>query len=66
METLAATQVDPTLARPLLKDGGYIVLAKLGSQGLAERQAAHRFLVQIAGRDLGDAPEAWHEWLRGL
>ena len=66
MEVLAATQVDPALARPLLKDGGYIVLAKLGSQGLAERQAARGFLVQIAGRDLGDSPGAWREWLRGL
>jgi hypothetical protein len=66
MEVLAATQVDPALARPLLKDGGYIVLAKLGSQGMAERQAARRFLVQIAGRDLGDDPEPWQEWLRSL
>jgi hypothetical protein len=66
MEVLAATQVDPVLARPLLKDGGYIVLAKLSAEGMAERQAARRFLVQIAGRDLGDAPGVWHEWLHGL
>lgn len=66
MEVLAATQVDPALARPLLKDGGYIVLAKLGSEGMAERQAARRFLVQIAGRDFGDDLGAWREWLRGL
>ena len=66
MEVLAVTQVDPTLARPLLKDGGYIVLAKLRSQGMLERQAARRFLVQIAGHDLGDAPALWDEWLRGL
>ena len=66
MEVLAATEVDPALARPLLKGGGYLVLAKLGSQGMAERQAARRFLVQIAGHDLGDAPAVWQEWLRGL
>jgi hypothetical protein len=66
MEVLAATEVDPALARPLLKDGGYIVLAKLQSQGEAERHAAHRFLVQIAGRDLGEDPRIWGEWLRGL
>lgn len=66
MEVLAATQIDSTLARPLLKDGGYLVLAKLGSQGWAERQAAHRFLVQITGQDLGDDPGAWQEWIRGL
>jgi hypothetical protein len=66
MEALAATDIDPTLARPLLKDGGFLVLAKLGSQGLAERQASRRFLLQLAGRDLGDAPAAWREWLDGL
>jgi hypothetical protein len=66
MEVLAATQVDPALARPLLKDGGYIILAKLGSEGMAERQASRRFLVQMAGSDLGDDPRAWREWLRGL
>ena len=66
MEVLAATQIEPALARPLLKDGGYIVLAKLGSEGLAERQAARRFLVQIAGRDLGNDPGAWRDWLHGL
>src|SRR5918992_5414456 len=56
MEVLAATRVDAALARPLLKDGGHIVLAKLRSQGTDERLAARRFLVQIAGRDLGDDP----------
>ena len=66
MEVLAATRVDSSLARPLLKDGGYLVLAKLGSQGMSQRQAAHRFLVQVAGRDLGDSPASWREWLRGL
>jgi hypothetical protein len=66
MEVLAATQVDAALARPLLTDGGHIVLAKLRSQGTSERQAARRFLVQIAGRDLGDDPAVWQEWLRRL
>lgn len=66
MEVLAATQVDPALARSLLADNGHIVLAKLGSQGVSERQAARRFLVQAAGRDLGPDPAAWLELLRGL
>lgn len=66
MELLAATQVDPALARPLLKDGAYLVLAKLRSQGDREHEAARRFLVQIAGRDLGNDPVAWEEWVRGL
>jgi hypothetical protein len=66
MEVLAATRVDPALARPLLGGGGFLVLAKLGAQGQVERQAAHRFLVQIAGRDLGDDPAPWRTWVKGL
>ena len=66
MEVLAATEIEPALARPLLAGGGHIVLAKLRSQGTAERQASRRFLVQVAGHDLGDSPSAWQAWLRGL
>jgi hypothetical protein len=62
--------LDPALASPLLNGGGYMVLAKLlaklRSQRTAERQAAPRFLVQIAGRDLGDDAAAWEAWVRGL
>jgi hypothetical protein len=66
MEVLAATQIDSALARPLLHGGGDLVLAKLRSQGMAERQASRRFLVQLAGRDLGESPAAWEEWIGGL
>lgn len=66
MEVLAATQIDAALARPLLAGGGYIVLAKLRSQGIAERQASRRFLIQVAGHDLGESSTAWQDWLRGL
>ena len=65
MEVLATTHVDPALAGPLLK-GGHIVLAKLRSQGTDERQAARRFLVQVARRDLGGDPAAWDDWLGRL
>jgi hypothetical protein len=66
MDVLADTRVDPALARPLLAGGGHLVLAKLRSQGTEERRAARRFLVQIAGRDLGDDPDVWEGWIRDL
>jgi hypothetical protein len=66
MEVLAATKIDPALAEALLEGGGHLVLAKLRAQGIRERQAARQFLVQIAGRDLGDDPAVWQEWIRGL
>ena len=66
MDVLATTQIDSALARPLLQGGGDLVLAKLRSQGMAERQSSRRFLVHLAGHDLGESPAAWEEWMRGL
>ena len=63
---LAWQSLDSALARPLLQGGGDLVLAKLRSQGMAERQSSRRFLVQLAGHDLGESPAAWEEWMRGL
>lgn len=66
LEALAATRVAPALAGPLLRAGGHLVLAKLGSRGPRERAAARGFLAQVAGRDLGAAPEPWAGWIGGL
>ncbi len=66
LDALAATQVSPRLARPLLAGGGRLVLAKLRSSAPREHTLARRFLVQIAGRDLGDRPERWERWIDAL
>jgi hypothetical protein len=66
LAALAATRVSPRLARPLLAGGGHLVLAKLRSSAPRERALARRFLVQIAGRDLGDEPARWEAWIAAL
>ena len=66
LAALAATQLSPRLARPLLAGGGRLVLAKLRASAPHQRTAARRFLVQIAGRDLGNRPERWEQWVAGL
>lgn len=66
METLAATRVSPALAASLLRGGGKLVLAKLDTESPSDRQAAHRFMVQIAGSDLGAGGTAWKDWLTRL
>jgi hypothetical protein len=66
LAALAATQVSPRLARPLLAGGGRLVLAKLRASAPHQRTLARRFLVQIAGRDLGDRPERWERWVDAL
>jgi hypothetical protein len=67
MEVLVLTRVDPALARALLGDGGgALVLAKLGAEDVVAQQGAHRFLVQMAGRDLGNEPARWRRWMAAL
>jgi hypothetical protein len=66
MQVLAATRVDPSLARPLLSGGGFLVLAKLGAHEPTQREGARAFLVQVAGRDLGEDPASWRAWISGL
>jgi hypothetical protein len=66
LSLLTTTRIDTGLARPLLRGGGDMVLAKLSSHGSNERNAARAFLIQIAGRDLGDDVTVWREWIRSL
>ena len=64
LDALAATQVDPALAGTLLRGGGELVLAKLRSHDPSGAGAAHRFLVQLSGRDFGQDAAAWEHWVR--
>lgn len=67
LEILTRTRISPSLASALLRDGaGDLLLAHLASQEDALRGPAHAFLVQLAGRDLGDDPVAWSRWIAEL
>ena len=61
---LTKTKVDPMLARTLIPENGGLVLDFLGSHSPAHRDAAHAFLVQLAGKDLGPSAYNWRMWLR--
>jgi hypothetical protein len=63
---LAQTKVSPALARPLLRGGGELLVAKLRSQDPFASHAAHRLLVQLAGEDLGVDAIKWQRWLAAL
>jgi hypothetical protein len=63
---LTKTQIDPTLAPALLRENGGLVMDLLGSHSPAHRDAAHEFLVRLAGKDLGPSPENWKIWLQGV
>ena len=67
LETLAATEVQPSLAEALLgHGGGRLLLACLRAQHPNERRAAHALLVQLRSADLGEAPEPWAAWIAAL
>jgi len=61
---LTKTRVDPKLARALIRDNGGLVLDLLASHSPEHRDAAHAFLIRLAGKDLGPSPDNWRTWLR--
>lgn len=66
MRLLAATGVDSSLAVPLLRDGGEMLLAFAAAEHTDLRDSAHRLLVALRGKDLGHDAEVWARWVRGL
>jgi hypothetical protein len=63
---LTKTKVDPMLARALIRENGGLVLDLLASHSPTHRNAAHAFLVRLAGKDLGSSTDKWRTWLRGV
>lgn len=66
MRLLVATGADSSLAVPLLRDGGEMLLAFAAAQHTDLRYSAHRLLVALRGKDLGEDSEAWLNWVRTL
>lgn len=68
LKQLTATKIDPALSSYLLANGGgRLVLSYLRAQEDHDaRYLAHRFLVQLRGRDLGTEPSPWEAWISGL
>lgn len=66
MRLLAATGVDSSLAVPLLRDGGEMLLAFAAAENADLRNSAHRLLVALRGKDLGHDSNAWANWVRAL
>ena len=63
---LTKTKVDPMLARALIRENGGLVLDLLASHSPTHRDAAHAFLIRLAGKDLGPSPHNWRTWLRAV
>ena len=63
MQALTKTQIDRKLAPALLRQNGGLVIDLLGSHSPTHKDAAHEFLVWLAGKDLGTEPEDWSSWL---
>jgi hypothetical protein len=63
---LTKTKIDPLVARTLVRTDGGLVIDLLGSHSPAHRDAAHAFLVRLAGKDMGLSTNRWRAWLRGV
>lgn len=67
LKTLTLTQIDNTLAGPILRDGGArLAIAYLRARHHEQYDLAHQFLVQIRGRDLGSDTKLWEQWVARL
>jgi hypothetical protein len=66
LDVLATTNVDPSLAAPLLRGGGHGVLMYAGARHRWARGAAQRFLRTISGRYEVSDPGEWEAWVAGL
>ena len=53
-----------SLAVPLLRDGGEMLLAFAAAENADLRNSAHRLLVALRGKDLGHDSNAWANWVR--
>jgi len=64
---LRRTQVDPALAKTLLRGDGEWLLTHLRAEYPGAKSEAHELLVQLAGgKDLGMSDAAWRKWIRSL
>lgn len=67
LDVLGKTGINPALAPTLLRNGGAdLLLAHLNAKHKAKRDAAHSFLVHLAGQDLGSDTAAWAQWIGTL
>jgi hypothetical protein len=66
LQVLTKTRIDRTLASALLRENGGLVIDFLGSHSPTHKDAAHQFLVWLAGKDLGIEANSWKSWLREI
>lgn len=62
LAALTATNIDPALARELLRGGGELPLAIISADRHPHAPIVRRFLIHAAGEDHGSA-DRWAEWV---
>ncbi len=63
LQVLAATEIEPTFGKQLLREAPDLLLAYVGAEHEVTRESAIDLLEIISGEDFGANPEAWSEWL---
>ena len=65
LQVLVATDVDPELARQLVRESPDLLLAHVGAEHERTREPAVDFLRAVSGEDFGTDVEAWRVWING-
>lgn len=66
IEVLTRTKVAPGLARPLLRAGAPLLLARLRASPQAGRDLARGLLEQLSGEHYGEDLVAWTQWVASV
>lgn len=66
LEILTKTKISSRLAPSIIKDHHELLIAYLKATNKAEKEIAHNFLKQIAGKDCGYDVVKWQEWIDTL
>ncbi|NMO21933.1 hypothetical protein HPC49_35440 [Pyxidicoccus fallax] len=61
----AVVEKDPSLRPAALREAGPVLLQMVAMRPWTDREGALLALRALAGRDLGETPEAWRAWVEG-
>lgn len=66
LRVLTRTNINPELAKLVLKDESHLLLAHLGANYKPDAEAAQKFLARLSGYDFAYDTDKWRQWIKKL
>lgn len=66
LRVLTNTNINPVMAKSLLKDENHLLLAHLTAQYKDDAEVARNFLKQLSGKDYGYEIDKWRQWIKEI